>query len=91
MTAGRRRASDTIPRLPPTALVVDRQRALTLSAPQIFCGLKSMIVGLLAFYVNGNLASLGRTGSPADAIHGAVAADSQAASRLARFRSWAIR
>ncbi|HEV2042458.1 MAG TPA: hypothetical protein VGT81_20855 [Casimicrobiaceae bacterium] len=31
----------------------------TVFALQIFCGLMSMVVGLLAFYMNGNLAWLG--------------------------------
>lgn len=44
---------------PANALVVDQRRELTVIALQIFCGLMSMILGLLAFYANGNLAWLG--------------------------------
>jgi uncharacterized protein DUF3592 len=47
------------PAAPANAIVVDRQRELTVFALQMFCGLMSMILGLLAFYVNGNLAWLG--------------------------------
>jgi Protein of unknown function (DUF3592) len=44
---------------PANAIVIDRTHELTVIALQIFCGLMSMIVGLLAFYMNGNLAWLG--------------------------------
>jgi Protein of unknown function (DUF3592) len=44
---------------PANAIVVDRRRELTVFALQIFCGLMSMILGLLVFYMNGNLAWLG--------------------------------
>jgi len=47
------------PAAPANAVVVDRQRELTVFALQIFCGLMSMMLGLLAFYMNGNLAWLG--------------------------------
>jgi hypothetical protein len=43
------------PAAPANAIVVDRQ---------IFCGLMSMIPGLLAFHVNGNLAWLGPAWQP---------------------------
>jgi hypothetical protein len=36
----------------------------TVFALQIFCGLMSMVVGLLAFYMNGNLAWLGPDWQP---------------------------
>ena len=52
------------PAAPANAIVVDRQRELTVFALQIFCGLMSMILGLLAFYVNGNLAWLGPDWQP---------------------------
>jgi len=52
------------PAVPANAIVVDRQRELTVFALQIFCGLMSMIIGLLAFYVNGNLAWLGPDWQP---------------------------
>jgi hypothetical protein len=52
------------PAAPSNAIVVDRQRELTVFALQIFCGLMSMIIGLLAFYVNGNLAWLGPDWQP---------------------------
>jgi uncharacterized protein DUF3592 len=44
---------------PANAIVIDRTRELTVIALQIFCGLMSMVLGLLAFYMNGNLAWLG--------------------------------
>ena len=44
---------------PANAIVIDRRRELTVIALQIFCGLMSMVLGLLAFYANGNLAWLG--------------------------------
>ncbi len=44
---------------PASAIVVDRRRELTVCALQIFCGLMSMILGLLVFDANGNLAWLG--------------------------------
>ena len=47
------------PKNPANAIVIDRRRDLTVFALQIFCGLMSMVVGLLAFYMNGNLAWLG--------------------------------
>ena len=52
------------PAAPANAIVVDRQRELTVFALQMFCGLVSMILGLLAFYVNGNLAWLGPDWQP---------------------------
>jgi uncharacterized protein DUF3592 len=52
------------PAAPANAIVVDRQRELTVFALQMFCGLMSMILGLLAFYVNGNLAWLGPDWQP---------------------------
>jgi hypothetical protein len=52
------------PAAPANAIVVDRQRELTVVALQIFCGLMSMILGLLAFSVNGNLAWLGPDWEP---------------------------
>jgi hypothetical protein len=52
------------PAAPANAIVADRQRDLTVFALQIFCGLMSMILGLLAFYVNGNLAWLGPDWQP---------------------------
>jgi hypothetical protein len=47
------------PKDPANAIVIDRRRELTVFALQIFCGLMSMVLGLLAFYMNGNLAWLG--------------------------------
>jgi hypothetical protein len=47
------------PAAPANAIVVDRTRELTVFALQIFCGTMSMILGLLVFYMNGNLAWLG--------------------------------
>jgi hypothetical protein len=47
------------PAVPANAIVVDRTRELTVFALQIFCGLMSMILGLLVLYANGNLAWLG--------------------------------
>jgi hypothetical protein len=44
---------------PAYAIVIDRTRDLTVFALQIFCGLMSIAVGLLAFYANGNLAWVG--------------------------------
>jgi Protein of unknown function (DUF3592) len=44
---------------PAHAIVIDRTRELTVIALPIFCGLMSMVLGLLAFYMNGNLAWLG--------------------------------
>jgi hypothetical protein len=44
---------------PANAIVIDRTRELTVFALQIFCGLMSMILGLLVLYANGNLAWLG--------------------------------
>ncbi len=44
---------------PANAIVIDRTRELTVIALQIFCGLMSMILGLMAFYMNDNLAWLG--------------------------------
>jgi hypothetical protein len=44
---------------PANAIVIERTREVTVIALQIFCGLMSMIVGLLVFYANGNLAWLG--------------------------------
>jgi hypothetical protein len=52
------------PAAPANAIVVDRQRELTVFALPMFCGLMSMILGLLAFYVNGNLAWLGPDWQP---------------------------
>ena len=52
------------PAAPASAIVVDRPRELTVFALQIFCGLMSMILGLLAFYLNGNLAWLGPDWQP---------------------------
>jgi hypothetical protein len=45
---------------PANAIVIDRRRELTVIALQIFCGGMSMVLGLLAFYWNGNLAWLGQ-------------------------------
>ena len=47
------------PAAPANAIVIDRTRDLTVFALQIFCGLMSMILGLLVLYANGNLAWLG--------------------------------
>jgi Protein of unknown function (DUF3592) len=47
------------PAVPANAIVIDRTRELTVIALQIFCGLMSMVLGLLAFHANGNLAWLG--------------------------------
>jgi hypothetical protein len=47
------------PAAPANAIVIDRTRELTVFALQIFCGLMSMILGLLVLYANGNLAWLG--------------------------------
>jgi hypothetical protein len=44
---------------PAHAIVMDRTRDWTVFALQIFCGLMSIAVGLLAFYANGNLAWVG--------------------------------
>lgn len=44
---------------PANAVVIDVRRELTVAAAQIFCGAMSMVLGLLAFYWNGNLAWLG--------------------------------
>jgi hypothetical protein len=44
---------------PANAMVVDRRREFTVFALQIFCGLMSMVLGLLVFYANDNLAWLG--------------------------------
>jgi hypothetical protein len=52
------------PAAPANAIVIDRQRELTVFSLQMFCGLMSMILGLLAFYVNGNLAWLGPNWQP---------------------------
>jgi hypothetical protein len=47
------------PAAPANATIIDRTRELTVFALQIFCGLMSLVLGLLVFYANGNLAWLG--------------------------------
>lgn len=44
---------------PANAIVVDRTRELTVIALQVFCAVMSMLLALVAFYLNGNLAWLG--------------------------------
>jgi Protein of unknown function (DUF3592) len=44
---------------PSNAIVIDVRRELMVAAAQIFCGVMCMVLGLLAFYWNGNLAWLG--------------------------------